>query len=84
MQLLLGEVSIVHEHVERVPVVVAALAFASQPASELFAGERRAFVPVHHRVISILSRAIRQPARSTVARSGESARRTGLVLFRWM
>ena len=84
LQLCLGQVSIVHEHVERVPVVVAPLAFAPQPANELLAGEPVALVRLHHRVISILSRAIRQPARSTAARSGESVRKTGLVLFRWM
>jgi hypothetical protein len=69
---------------EGMAVVVAALALAAEPADEVVPGEKRAFLSLRHRAISIPSCAMRQPARSTAARSAESSLRTGFVLLRWM
>src|SRR6185369_3144963 len=79
LELDLRERSLVHAHVERVVVVVAARALAAEPVDELLARERP-----FHSSSSMPSVAISQPTVRTVAASGESSRRRGFVLFTWM
>ena len=83
LELFPGQLPLVHAHVEGMVVVVPLLALAGEPGDEVRAGER---LPhrAGHSVISIPSHATRQPARSTATRSGESSRKTGLVLLMWM
>src|SRR5207248_4202343 len=83
LELFPGQLSLVHAHVEGMAVVVALLALAGEPGDKLRAGERRAG-RARHSAIPIPPHATRQPARSTATRSGESSRRTGLVLLMWM
>ena len=65
-------------------VVVPVLAFAPDPLDELVAAERRSRPCWRHIRTSMPSKATSQPAASTRARSGESSRSSGLVLFKWM
>src|SRR5262245_6130910 len=84
LELELRELPVVHQDVIPVVVVVAVLALAADPLDELVAGERRPLAVLAHSLTSMPSQATSQPAASTRARSGESSRSSGFVLFRWM
>jgi len=76
LHLALVELAAVQQAVEGVLVVVALGADRADGGLELGRGHEAG-----HRPISMPSKAISQPARSTWARSGLSSRRTGLELF---
>src|SRR5262249_53637480 len=84
LQLHLRELPVVHEDVVAMVVVVAVLALPSDPLDDLVAGERGPRGVSTHIRPSKPSQATSQPAASTCARSGESSRKSGLVLFTWM
>src|SRR5262249_34569068 len=84
LELLAGELAGVHAHVERVEMVVAR-ALRAKGVDE-FVGRERGLIGsglegARHSVISIPSCATWMPVPATIARSSESSRRIGFVLF---